>query len=273
MERHLRLNGYAPSTRQGYARSLRDAQDWLDAKADDFTSDDILLWLAHLQQRVGPSALNVNACALKYYFSEILDNPEIVRYVPTPRKAQQLGELLTTSELRELFGAAINVKHRLVLALLFGLGLRAGEVGTIRLHDFDREHRTLIIRHAKGGKHRIVPYDDAIRRLLIAYFREHQPDDFLFTSATRKADGGGISTRGVQYIVNQTLAKTNIRKKVCPHTLRHCFAVHYLNHGGNLIRLKQLLGHAYLTTTLRYLSYASPELKDIPSPYAFILDA
>jgi site-specific recombinase XerD len=55
--------------------------------------------------------------------------------------------------------------------------------------------------------------------------------------------------------------------------MRHCFAVHYLNNGGNLLRLKQLLGHAHLSTTLRYLSYASPELKDIPSPLSFLFDA
>ncbi|MCB9351971.1 MAG: tyrosine-type recombinase/integrase [Lewinellaceae bacterium] len=61
-------------------------------------------------------------------------------------------------------------------------------------------------------------------------------------------------------------------QKVCPHTLRHCFAVHYLNNGGNLVRLQQLLSNAYLSTTLLYLRYASITLRDIPSPLDFLSD-
>jgi len=173
----------------------------------------------------------------------------------------------------QLFTAANSPKHRLVLSLLFGLGLRAGEVSRIRLHDFERHHRTLIIRNAKGGKSRTLPYDAAVRRELIAYFRVEKPTDYLFTSATRKSHSEGLSVRGVQYIVRTTAERAGLNKKVCPHILRHCFAVQYLNHGGNLVRLKELLGHRYLNTTLRYLSYASPELKDIPSPLSFLFDA
>lgn len=75
------------------------------------------------------------------------------------------------------------------------------------------------------------------------------------------------------HIVRVLHQRSGITKRVCPHSMRHCFAVHYLNNGGNLLRLKQLLGHAHLSTTLRYLSYASPELKDIPSPLSFLFDA
>ena len=82
-----------------------------------------------------------------------------------------------------------------------------------------------------------------------------------------------MSIRGVQYIVRTTVAAAGITKSVCPHTLRHCYAIHYLNQGGNLVRLKQLLGHANLTTTLRYLSYANPELKAIASPLSILTNA
>lgn len=76
--------------------------------------------------------------------------------------------------------------------------------------------------------------------------------------------------KGKKRIVRTARQRAGLRKKVCPHLLRHCFAVHYLDHGGNLLRLKQLLGHAHVSTTLRYLSYANPELSDIPSPLHFL---
>ena len=252
---------------------MRDLQKYIDARIDQITADEMLEFLAWRQESIGKSALNTIVCALKYYFRKVVNQPERVVTIPLPRKSGQLGDLLTSSELRRMFAAASCPKHRLVLSLIFGLGLRASEVGRIRLHDFDRDHRTLIIRNGKGGKQRTLPYDDAVRRDLIAHFRSANPTDFLFTSATRKAGSGGISVRGVQYIVRCTRDRAQIKKKVCPHTLRHCFAVQYLNHGGNLIRLKELLVHTNISTTLRYLSYASPELKDIPSPLSFLFDA
>ncbi len=243
------------------------------AEADAITADEILDFLAEREKAIGKSTLNTLCCALKYFYGKVLGDPGRIVDIPTPRKPKQLGELLTSSELRQLFAATKSTKHRLVLSLIFGLGLRAGEVSRIRLHDFDAKHRTLIIRKAKGGKQRTLIYDDAIRRDLIAHFRDAKPTDYLFTSTTRKSETGGISVRGVQYIVRCTRARAQLTKKVCPHTLRHCFAVQYLNNGGNLIRLKQLLGHSHVSTTLRYLSYASPELKDIPSPLSFLFDA
>ena len=269
------------STIQSYCRAIRDLQAYIDRNIDEISTEETLEFLTWRKQTVGNSALNTIVCAIKYYFREATDQPDRVVTIPTPRRPKQLGELLTTSELRQLFAAADSSKNRLVLSLIFGLGLRAGEVARLRLHDFDREQRTLIIRNAKGGKQRTLPYDDAVRRDLIAYYDDEEPTDFLFTSATRKSGSGGISVRGVQYIVRTTAERARLTKKVCPHSLRHCFAVQYLNHGGNLIRLKQLLGHTNIGTTLRYLSYASPELatllpsavKDIPSPLSFLFGA
>lgn len=272
-EQHIRLKGFSESTVQSYCRAIRDLQAYIDRDIDEITSEEILEFLTWRKQSVGNAALNTVICGLKYYFRKVVNQPERVVSIPTPTKPKQLGELLNTSELRQLFAAAHTPKHRLVLSLIFGLGLRAGEVGKIRLHDFDRNHRTLIIRKAKGGKSRTLPYDEAVRRDLLFYFRDKKPTDYLFTSATRKSDTGGISVRSVQYIVRTIAERAALTKRVCPHTLRHCFAIQYLNHGGNLIRLKQLLGHAHFSTTFRYLSYANPELKDISSPLSFLFDA
>lgn len=252
---------------------MRDLQAYIDQDIEDIPTEEIIEFLNWRKESVGPATLNTVIHGIKYYFEQATDQPERVAIIPTPAKPTQLGELLNTSELRLLFAAARRPKHRLVLSLLFGLGLRAGEVARIRLHDFDREQRTLIIRKAKGGKQRTLPYDEAIRKDLVAHFRDAKPTDYLFRSDTRKSATGGISVRGVQHIVRILVARAGIAKKVSPHTLRHCFAVQYLNHGGNLIRLKELLGHAHISTTLRYLSYANPELKNIPSPVYFLFGA
>ncbi|TXF80889.1 tyrosine-type recombinase/integrase, partial [Neolewinella aurantiaca] len=137
------------STIINYARSLRDLMEYHHAEADAITARDILAFLAEREKSIGKSTLNTLCCALKYFYGKVLGDPDRIVDIPTPRKPKQLGELLTTSELKQLFAAARTSKRRLVLSLIYGLGLRAGEVARIRLHDFDARHRTLIIRNAK----------------------------------------------------------------------------------------------------------------------------
>lgn len=255
----------APSTVENYVRALRDAQHFHQKLADELTTDEILAFLAHGDRKCGKFYLNIYCSALKYYFGRVLGDLARIVDVPTPRRPTQLGELLTRDELRRLIRGARSLRHRLVLELLFGLGLRAAEVGRLRTSDFDRVTRSVTIRHAKGGKTRLLPYGDRLRDTLNAYYRAKQPNDYLIPGGNRSTDPH-ISVRGVQYIVQQCRKRTALRKACCPHTLRHCFAIHYLEKGGNLMRLQQLLGHAQIGTTLRYLSYASIPLADIDSP-------
>ena len=271
MANHLTVAGLAKSTALNYVRSLRDVQERAGKPADELTRDELLAYLAAQRKHLSASTLNTVVCALKYYYREVARRLELVVDIPNPRKPKQLGDLLNADELRLFLGAARSMRHRLVLELLFGLGLRAGEVGRLRISDFNREQGTVTIRTSKGGITRVLPYGGRLRDTLNQYYRQERPKDFLIPGRERSSSQG-ISLRGVQYITSTTLQRSRLRKKVCPHTLRHCFAVHYLNNGGNLVRLQQLLGHAYLSTTLLYLRYASITLRDIPSPLDFLSD-
>jgi site-specific recombinase XerD len=264
-DQHMTVRGMAASTRLNYVRAMRDAQEHTGKVAEALTRDDLLAYLSLRRKQCSPSTLNTQVCALKYYYREVVGMLELVVEIPNPRKSKQLGDLLSADELRRFLGSCRSLRHRLVVELLFGLGLRAAEVGRLRISDFDRRTSTVTIRNSKGGRTRVVPYGSRLRNTLNAYYRQARPQDYLVPGGNR-GEGPAISVRGVQYITRTTLERSRIRKRVCPHTLRHCFAVHYLNNGGNLVRLQQLLGHAHLTTTLLYLRYASIPLRDIDSP-------
>ncbi|MCB9266955.1 MAG: tyrosine-type recombinase/integrase [Lewinellaceae bacterium] len=271
MANHITVAGLAKSTAHNYVRALRDLQERTGKPADKLTRDELLAYLAARRKQLSPSTLNTVICALKYYYREVAQRLGLVVDIPNPRRAKQLGELLNADELRTLLSAARSMRHRLVLELLFGLGLRAAEVGRLRLGDFNREQATVTIRTSKGGITRVLPYGGRLRDTLNQYYRQERPRNFLVPGRERSTSQG-ISVRGVQYIVSHTLQRSRLPKRVCPHTLRHCFAVHYLNNGGNLVRLQQLLGHAYLSTTLLYLRYASIPMRDIPSPLDALFD-
>jgi len=259
----------ADSTALNYVRALRDVQHHFDRLADELTRDELLAYLADKKKRCSSSTLNTQVCALKYYYREVVRRVELIVDIPNPRTSKQLGDLLNTQEMRHLLRSARSLRHRLALELMFGLGLRVGEVGRIRLGDFDPQQRTLTIRTAKGGITRVLPYDDRLRHTLLLYYRQEKPQDYLLPARNRSTSPG-ISVRGIQYIVRMTLDRARLPKRVCPHALRHSFAVHYLNNGGNILRLQQLLGHTYLSSTLIYLRYASFALRDIPSPLDFL---
>ena len=95
------------------------------------------------------------------------------------------------------------------------------------------------------------------------------PSVFLFENVEKA--GQGLSVRGVQYVVKEVLKRSRLKKEVHPHTFRHSFAVHYLDNGGSLLRLKELLGHENIETTLHYLKFSKIPLTDTPTPLAMLL--
>jgi len=154
------------------------------------------------------------------------------------------------------------MRQFLILNLLYDTGIRVRELTRLRACDFDRVHRTIMIRNSKGNKSRVVFYGIEVQNILNTYclVRGSVPKNTLLESYKEK--GQPLTMRGVQFIIRRIVKRSGIKKRVSPHTLRHSFAVHYLNEGGSLFDLQKLLGHENITTTLHYLKYANlPEGK------------
>jgi site-specific recombinase XerD len=166
-------------------------------------------------------------------------------------------------EMELLLAACHYPKQAAVLHLLYDTGVRANEVANLRIRDFNKETGMLRINYGKGGKVRMVPYGEAVKEALTTYFLLEKPTDWLFEGNTK---GEPISVKAVQYMVREALKRTAIRKDVHPHTIRHTFAVHYINEGGSLLRLQQILGHVSMSTTFRYLRFASIPLHEVDTP-------
>jgi site-specific recombinase XerD len=160
-------------------------------------------------------------------------------------------------------------KQSAVLHLLYDTGLRAREVAHLRIQDFDKATETIRINYGKGGKHRLVPYGRAVAEVLRAYYVQERPTNWLFEG---NVAGEPISVKAVQYMVREAMKRTPIHKDIHPHSIRHTFAVHYLNSGGTLIRLQQLLGHTDISTTFRYLRYTSIPLREVSTPLDVLVE-
>lgn len=139
------MAGCASSTSISYVRALRDVQKHFDTSADELIREQLLAYLALKRKTYSSSSLNMQVCALKYSYREVLRRQDLVVSIPNPRRSKQIGEVLNSEEVRHLISCARSMRHRLVIELLFGLGLRASEVGRLKIGDFNAQQRTLTI--------------------------------------------------------------------------------------------------------------------------------
>jgi len=161
--------------------------------------------------------------------------------------------IFNRSELRQLFKAPTLLKHRIVLTLIYSAGLRSQEAINLKLSDIDFERKTIHIRQSKYKKDRIVPLSDYIAKGLVKYISAEHPHIWLFNG---KEPDGRYSVKGLSWIMRENLKKTDIKKDVSLHSLRHSYATHLLEDGVNIVTIRELLGHAHITTTMIYLHVA-----------------
>jgi len=261
----MSLHNNAWATRQNYLRGIRDLMLRLNKRPEDCSVDELKAYLVFTrdEQQLSSSSVNLRVCGLKYYCREVIHRLDLVVKIPNPRIQKYDTEILTTQELHRLFGACRDIRQLLVLQLIYETGLRVREITRLRVSDFDKQLRTITIYNSKGRKTRSVPYGEQLRLTLVQYCRVRGgvPANTLIESI--KEPGNPLSQRGVQHIVREAVRRSGLKKRIHPHTLRHTFAVHYLNFGGSLPDLQRLLGHEHMTTTLHYLKYA--HLSEHPS--------
>jgi integrase/recombinase XerD len=180
--------------------------------------------------------------------------------LPGIKADKTLPVVLSKQEVKRLLIAPKLLKHRVLLALLYGCGLRCFEARNIRLADLDFDRKMLHIRQGKGKKDRYVPLSQHLIRGLKSYIAAEAPQDWLFNGQPDGRAGGDFdgrySQRGVQWAVNQARKAAGIQKEMSVHTLRHTYATHLLEDGLDIVTIKELLGHECIQTTMVYLHVA-----------------
>lgn len=262
----MSIEGKASATIQNYLRAPKELMLHYSKVPEQCTVEEIKSFLVAQRDtlQLSSSTVNMRVCGLKHYYRRVANRADLVVNIPNPRIQKYNTEILTYRELGVLFRCCKDMRQVVLLSLMYDCGLRVREIVRLRAGDFDKENRTITIRNSKGNKTRVVPYGGELRQDVIKYVKAigGLPTNTLIDSYKDK--GQPLSKSGVQHIVKQLVRRSGLKKRIHPHTFRHTFAVHYLNNGGSLFRLQQLLGHDNITTTLHYLKYAKiPEGTDI----------
>jgi site-specific recombinase XerD len=147
--------------------------------------------------------------------------------------------------------------------LIYSAGLRIGEAQRLERTDIDTERMLIHIRQSKGRKDRYVVLSKLIANKFIKYCLEYKITKYVFPG---QKPGNYISKNTIGRILKNALKLSGIEKKVCPHTLRHCFATHMLENGVDTVTVKEQLGHADIQTTMLYLQVSNISRKPAVSP-------
>ena len=198
----------------------------------------------------------------------ICENPSF-SLLTLPKKEKRLPKFFEYSELQEMFtvpeeDTPLGQRDGLILEMLYATGLRVSELVHIKIEDISFSEKTIRIL-GKGNKMRIVYFNAITLRKLKTYLEDgrkkmdEKKSPYLFLNR----NGGPITTRRVQQILEEIISKTSITKHISPHMIRHSFATHLLNEGCDLLSVRQLLGHESLTATSVYTHITNDRIKEV----------
>ncbi|GAA4817140.1 tyrosine-type recombinase/integrase [Litoribaculum gwangyangense] len=183
--------------------------------------------------------------------------------IERPKKPKCLPEVLSSVEVKSILDNTINLKHKTILSLIYSGGLRVGEALNMKINDIDSKRMLIHIKAAKGKKDRYTLLSENLLDLLRLYYKTYKPKDYLFEGQNGKL----YSASSAQVILKNAINKTQIKKRVTLHTLRHSFATHLLENGTDIRYIQNLLGHSSPKTTMIYTHVSETSIRNIKNPF------
>lgn len=253
-EETVTIHNLSDSLIRNYGRNIAHLALHFDRVPHEVSAEEINTYLYRKMTHEGLSLSYVKhtVFGMKFWFRLFGMDAQALK-LPMIKKEKKLPEVLSREECKELFKAPRLLKHRFLLAFAYSAGLRMNEVRHLRITDVDVDRMQIRVKQGKGKKDRYVVLSKLIKERLPHYLNELKPEVFLFEGQT---PGHMMGERSIQYIISEALQKTNIKKRVSMHTLRHSYATHLLEEGVDIYSIQHLLGHAHLRTTIIYLHVA-----------------
>lgn len=281
-KRYLTLNQQASEhTLEAYLRDIGRFTDFLISEGiesyEDVDNYIVRTFIAKLrlgeisEVKISDNTLARNISALRSFYYYLIEfhnydkNPFV--NVKQIKQKQNIPEFLFFNEVEQILDSIetndfIGLRNRLMFEMMYGCGLRVAEVSDLRVSDINIQERYIRV-IGKGSKERIVPFHPLIQDLLKEYLDVYESydknHDYLFINNRKNK----LTTRGIQYILDQVVLKSGLNKNVSPHMLRHSFATHLLDNGADIKIVQELLGHANISTTQIYTHVSIDKLVNV----------
>lgn len=250
----MHQRGYSERTHQSYLGAVRGLARYFHQSPDQLQAQQIQDYFVYLVQERG---LCGASCRM---YLQVLHWPQFDIPITYPKKAQKIPELLTRAEVARIIQTCRNDKHQMMLLTCYGCGLRVSELTSLKVAHIDGERQVLRIEQGKGAKDRMVDLSPTLLDQLRDYWRQHQPNHWLFPNANTPSMH--LSNGTIQRVFKRVKQSACIDKVGGIHGLRHAYATHQLENGMAIHRLQHQLGHNDLHSTLRYVHWLPSQSQD-----------
>lgn len=276
MKQEMQLRGLKDKTIIAYMESMNRLLDFSDKPPEDIYIDEIKEFqhsLVYNQKRsLSARTVNRHMSAIRYFYVNILYRTDYTDLIPRMKIKDTIPVLFSQEEIKHIVDSIYNIKFKAIFMTIYSAGLRSSELRNLRAQDIDSKRMVINVRSGKGGKDRQTILSTYLLDILRTYWRLNTDDKskYLFSPSRNPHNPKGLSKplshTAVQYVVKSAVKAAGIKKKIHPHSLRHCFAVHLLEQGANLRHIQYLLGHSSIGTTQKYLYIAEIKNVNVSSP-------
>jgi len=267
------LRGFSGRTIEAYEAAMDDLARVYERSPDQITNEEIHQHLCHLIQvrKLAWSTINVRFTAYRLFYQKVMGWKETRFSIPARGRPHTRPHVFDRQTVQKILEAHRNLKHRAMLTMVYGSGLRVSEVTALRIRHIESAPDRMLVRveSGKGHKDRYTLLSRQALELLREYWRKYRPVDWLFFGFDRQKP---LSIVAAQHIYGNACRKIGIKEGHGIHTLRHCFATHLLEAGVSLLTIKRLLGHSALATTAGYCHLTPVHLQAVRSPADLLHD-
>jgi len=264
-QEQLRLKSYSESTVKTYTTEFAQFLYVLkNHEVQHINASQLRSYLLYCisKLKLSENQIHSRLNALKFYFEQVLHRENFFFEIPRPKKTHALPKVLSQAEIKRLFAVTENIKHRLILKVAYGLGLRVSEIVNMMLTDIDSDRMLVHIKNAKGKKDRYVPLPHNLLHELRTYYKIYKPKKYLFEGQY----AAPYAIRSAQVVFKNALKKAHINKPIGIHGLRHSYATHLLEYGTDMTFIQKLLGHNQIKTTQVYAKVSNTFIAKVVSP-------
>jgi site-specific recombinase XerD len=261
----MQLRNFSTGTQRSYIHYVEAFANYYKTNPEQLGLDEIRNYKLHLleERKLSPQSINCFISAVRFLYAETLEMPWNWEQFPRLKTPQTLPVVLSANEVMEFFRCVGILKHRVILMLCYGSGLRIEEAVSLKVGDIDSQRMLVAVRRGKGNKDRYTVLSGRLLLLLREYWKIQRPKDWLFPAIK---EGRHIQQGTIQQVCREACQMAGILKRVTPHTLRHSFATHLLESGTDTRAIQVMLGHSRIDTTARYTAVTPQTVGRTRSP-------
>ena len=268
MKEDMRMRNFAKYTYDSYLGKTKDIMKYFgEKKLEEVTTEELrefLLKYLKEERKLADRSINYYNSVIRFIYEVTLDKVLNKKQLPMRKQKKTVYKVLTKEELSTFFNCVDNFKFKTIFMLVYGSGLRIGEVTNLRVEDIDSKKMRIFVREGKGNKERYTILPKQSLEMLRTYwskYRQNRRRGRIFLSKSGKAITVGV----IREHFRKYRKKAKINEKATLHTLRHNFATDLIERGATIIQVKELMGHSNIRSTMEYVHVANVKL-DLESP-------